>query len=387
MNQVRLVLDKPTIIAQAPPAVKDWGYYQFPLVELLDDQNIHVSFHIEKDSATAYGKASAHYLSQDGGKSFTQLAQKPVNSGISLPNGERIRIKHLSPIPLEGLSLPKAFATSQVYGSLQKMYDPAAIALEYSGYPLERQRAGQTNWELEIKQISAPHELRYSTEGVLPRQMFWRLRQAPDQRIWALAYPYAGLPGRKAECMPVFFVSEDNGQTFQFLSSIPYQPIAEVDEYAEKRNGFTEPDLAFMPDGSIICLMRTQDGYKGGLVRAPLYLARSTDQGKTWSKPVLFDTLGVWPIIQTLENGVTLACYGRPGLYLRATADPAGLDWDGRITVLNPAFNKKRTCAYGGLVALDQSTAYFVYSDFTYPNEEGIPVKTILGCRVQTALE
>ena len=118
-----------------------------------------------------------------------------------------------------------------------------------------------------------------------------------------------------------------------------------------------------------------------------MYLSRSTDNGKTWSKPLFFDTLGVWPIIQTLKNGVTLVCYGRPGLYLRATADPSGLDWDERITVINPGHNKQVTCAYAEMTALDDTTAYFVYSDFAYPNADGVPVKTILGCTVTTAMD
>jgi hypothetical protein len=38
-----------------------------------------------------------------------------------------------------------------------------------------------------------------------------------------------------------------------------------------------------------------------------------------------------------LKNGLTLAVYSRPGLYVRATADPAGLRWAQRVTVVPPS--------------------------------------------------
>jgi len=40
------------------------------------------------------------------------------------------------------------------------------------------------------------------------------------------------------------------------------------------------------------------------------------------------------------------------------------------------------TCSYSGLVALDDASALVTYSDFSYPNAQGIPVKTILARRV-----
>ncbi|MDR3147005.1 MAG: glycoside hydrolase [Treponema sp.] len=186
------------------------------------------------------------------------------------------------------------------------------------------------------------------------------------------------------ENQPVFLVADDLGKTFSFLSTIPYQQLPAYDK--QYRGGFSEPGIAFMPDASIICLLRTENGIKVG--SAPSYICRSTDGGKSWSDADFFDSLGVWPDLVTLKNGVTLACYGRPGFFVRATSDPSGRVWDDRTTVIEPELAAdgseiRNTCGYGGLLALGDDTALLVYSHFKWPNEEGIPAKTILARKLR----
>ena len=114
-----------------------------------------------------------------------------------------------------------------------------------------------------------------------------------------------------------------------------------------------------------------------------MYWSRSTDEGRTWSDPEVFDNLGVWPAIITLNNGVTLTTYGRPGIYLRATADLSGIEWEDRYEIMAPdASGLTNTCAYTDLIALDDNTAYLIYSDFYYPDDEGKKRKTILGRKI-----
>ncbi|MEI6424787.1 MAG: hypothetical protein WCP55_21400 [Lentisphaerota bacterium] len=85
------------------------------------------------------------------------------------------------------------------------------------------------------------------------------------------------------------------------------------------------------------------------------------------------------PHMVSYDNGVTLLSYGRPGFFLRATIDPAGLEWGERIQILEQGHG---TCSYSGLVAIDSNSAFVTYSDFAFPNGEGVPVKTILGRHV-----
>ena len=92
-----------------------------------------------------------------------------------------------------------------------------------------------------------------------------------------------------------------------------------------------------------------------------------------------FDDRGVWPQLLTLECGVTLASYGRPGFFIRATDDPACLRWEERIRLVEDGTRKdKTTCSYSYLFALNDRTAGLVYTDFTVKDENGIARKTVL---------
>ena len=161
-------------------------------------------------------------------------------------------------------------------------------------------------------------------KAALPTPFLWgKMRVAPDQSLWALTYNLP-LQAGKPQYSPLFLRSLDQGHTWNVLGEINYQGDERVDSNAAKRDGFTEPDCNFRPDGSVICVMRTSDGFGHG----PLYLARSKDGARTWSKPVVFDRGfdgGKMPQLLTLDNGVTLAAYGQsggPGYFaVRATSE------------------------------------------------------------------
>ena len=89
----------------------------------------------------------------------------------------------------------------------------------------------------------------------------------------------------------VFLRSEDHGYTWGVLGEIPYRPDRAADPQADRRDGFTEPEFNLMPDGSVLCLIRTHDLLGVG----PLYWCRSLDSGQSWSHPHVFDDCGVWP--------------------------------------------------------------------------------------------
>ena len=115
----------------------------------------------------------------------------------------------------------------------------------------------------------------------------------------------------------------------------------------------------------------------------PSYITRSTDNCKTWSEPVVFDEVGVLPQMLTLDCGVTLASYGRPGVFVRATDDPSGQIWQDRVDVGVGGTRANwsiYSCSYTSLIPLDSHTALLAYADFQYPSakNEREAAKTIL---------
>jgi hypothetical protein len=79
----------------------------------------------------------------------------------------------------------------------------------------------------------------------------------------------------------------------------------------------------------------------------------------------------------TLKNGVTLSAYGRPGLYVRASADSVGRTWGRRATVVPPGVVHTDTCSYCALLPLSDDTALIAYSDFNVPGPDGTMRKAI----------
>jgi hypothetical protein len=385
-NKIKLEISEPIVISQAKEDIKTWGCWQFPLIERFPDGKLYVSFQVVVDTAEAYGKHREQAISNDNGETWEDglVYRKYDDSiglfGATLNNGDRFEVVQKNAIPAGSLNLPRPIAESKPYGNGIKIYDAKDFPEETKGWYFLRLPKGSDKWELEQAVVDFPGETRYSCDGLVPIPFLWRMRKAPDGKLWGVHYDF--MIGGKCPVhlmRPIFLVSEDNGRTWTYRSEIPYIGNKGIDPHSDKRDGFTEPNITFMPDGSIFCLLRTSDGNGKG----PMYWSRSTDDGFTWSKPEYFDDRGVWPSIITLNNGVTLASYGRPGVYFRATEDPSGLEWDDRYEILAPdSSGKANTCSYTEMVEIDDNTAYLVYSDFFYPYGEGNRRKTILGRKI-----
>lgn len=132
--------------------------------------------------------------------------------------------------------------------------------------------------------------------------------------LLALAYgnfigddvPINGFTPKKGEA-PMYrtymLSSNDNGETWHYLSTVAYDGVT-------GQESFCEPCLANFGDGELLVIMRTGR-------YAPLQQVRSLDGGKTWSKPVSLETLGLQPKTTLLDNGVLVCSFGwRPMRYI-----------------------------------------------------------------------
>lgn len=382
----RIELLEPVTVTLAPPEIRQWGPYQFPGLERLPDGRIQVSSQGGADSATAYGVPPMQAVSADEGKTWTVLplaknttgAVNCTQSALRLDNGERIQIKMLRPLKADSLHVPPApvgqflnYGHTFTYYRAEDLAPAARDGWRMYRYPKD----GQPPME-ERATIRCPGELRCVTEEVLvlPWDTGHRLLRAPDDAIWAIGQDCRIVDGRFREKWAMTILrSTDLGHSFDLWGEIPYAPEPAADLKAATRVGFSEPCVHFMPDGSILCLLRTTDGNGVG----PMYRARSVDNGRTWTTPVVFDDLGVWPQALTLANGVTLVAYGRPGLFVRATRDPAGNHWGPRMEIVKPGKLHTDTCSYCSLLALGDDTALVAYSNFNLPNADGKVCKGI----------
>lgn len=377
-----IALHDPVVVSQAPPELRNWGPWQFPSIQRLPDGRLVVAFHVEADSATAYGLPRQVAVSEDEGETWQPAegdeAAVLTSPWIQLPDGELLRQVHLRSIDPEtvGDQLPAVVCeTEGGYNNPLTVFDARQFPVDLTGYRFARRRAGSDEWVKERATVNVPGAIRAIYMGVLTFPWMQRIVPAPDGSLWGVNHGKRLVDGGVQEKHGALFVrSVDAGHTWDLLGEIPYQPDESADPHAAERDGFTEPNVAFLPDGSVLCLLRTTDANGVG----PMYVSRSTDGGLTWSRPEIFDDLGVWPALAVLGCGVTLAAYGRPGLFVRTAADPAARRWEERVPVIERLEQQRDTCSYSDLLPMSDTEALIAYSDFSWPDGQGRPRKTIL---------
>ena len=159
--------------------------------------------------------------------------------------------------------------------------------------------------------------------------------------------------------------STDRGRTWEYLSTVVYDPGIGLES-------FCEPDLLTLPDGDVLCFMRT--GGSGGKF-TPLYLSRSKDDGKTWSQPEPVADRGVWPNSCRMKNGVLVCTYGRPGNWLMFSLDN-GRTWKGHF-----CFYDRGTTSYNSVEEIEPDTLLVVY-DGQFLDDNGNLTRGVLGTRL-----
>lgn len=120
--------------------------------------------------------------------------------------------------------------------------------------------------------------------------------------------------------------STDEGANWTVASTAAYSP----DLPAE---GFCEGVMERVADGSLMIVMRT-GSYQ------PMYVARSNDDGSTWSQPQPLvagpkdqPVVGIYPSLTLMPNGTLVLYIGRPGQSILASTDGNGRHWSTPQTV------------------------------------------------------
>lgn len=380
---IKLSFGKPAVVSYGPTyAEAGWGTHQFPVIRRLPDGRIAASFHIVGDTTEDYGLEKGWAVSSDGGQSFAPVSPQELPAikarfGTRLPSGRYLRGVTPKPYKIDDAlhaALTKKMGRRKFCLGVEEIPDGL---FEKDTWRFAISGPDSLQEEEFFSDLDFPGMTLGLTTGAIIRPFsFGPIKVAPDGSVWIAHYSHGRNPenlGFTSFYACYYFRSTDEGRSFHLQSWNQYLPDTWAFPDAFTTEGFCEPDICFMPDGSMITLMRTGS-------YTPSYLARSTDDGRSWSKPVLFDRCGVLPQLLHLPCGVTLASYGRPGLFVRATDDPSGMRWEAPIELMpyDAEQTFKSSCSYTDLLEVDDRTALMAYTDFKVDDGTGTLRKTVL---------
>ena len=377
------------VVEQGAVGDDKWGHYQFPGLAYTLDGNIVATWNYTSDTIDDYLNTVRKKVSTDGGLTWSDDESLcSVPDKFQMSNGKyfvgfRSANAHISTWQNAyepGYTWSASDGSYKLFfvDDLPKNDDTTVWGKEYDP------ETGETK-EFECT-INWPNAAltEYPGGKIYPMTQMFALSQDSivfiDGVMYLAIYFYgfnSNTDGREnaisdycKRYSTYIFTSEDNGRTWDFLSQM--LPIR-----SEGPEGLCEPCLNVMPDGSVMMLMRS-GGPTTGNKGYPIYRVISTDKCQTWGAIKAFDDIGVLPQMVTLDCGVSIATYGRPYMRIRATADPTGKTWQAAQTFDLASGENQTSCYYTDLLALDDTHALWIYSDFKYPNADGVPVKSII---------
>lgn len=193
--------------------------------------------------------------------------------------------------------------------------------------------------------------------------------QLADGRL--LATSQIKRPGDVKSSVPIH-LSDDRGLTWRFLSHAGLD-LAPHDRH----EGFTEPRLLRLTNGTLLCLLRTANpdtAKRNGYTYEGLEVVRSTNDGRTWSAPTTVAPRGVYPDAVAMRSGVIAVSYGRPGNNVIFSID-GGESWICNLRVADTI--RAPDCGfYNSLIEVAPGTLLLVYSTGERTNE---PSAIVLG--------
>jgi hypothetical protein len=182
-----------------------------------------------------------------------------------------------------------------------------------------------------------------------------RAIELPDGSI--ITTGYGRWRGEKATST-FCFRSTDGGQSYSVLPMVagPSDVSWAFDIWGVP--GPCEPAIEVMPDGSLLCLMRTG---AGGTTSPRMLIARSADGGRTW-KHQKCPFPGVMPKLLRMSNGVLVCAFGRPGNNLIFSMDN-GRTW-GHERAITPA--DINSSGYLDIIETEPGRLFVMYDAYDY---------------------
>ncbi len=380
-----VILSDPTVIFQGAQGDTQWGHYQFPTLSYATNGSIIARWSYGNDDVYGGGGNDAIkkvLVSDDGGVTWRDATDAdktkytlPIGgfSNVSGYDEAKLSDRKTYPPAVEGGGFRLYFAEdlrgvstklntpfrASLFNETTQTYVSQEVTVNWPHMPVYAWGSANTiapvNYLMAINGKFGFIE----KDGALYYCTYTRgFDSSAKTREEAIANPYCYFYS------VYVFKSVDQGKTWDYISQVSVDAdVYNSEGFNKSCEGFCEPMMTVMADGSVVMLMRTGGG-------SPCYIVRSTNDCASWSKPVLFDHVGVLPQLLTLDCGVTIASYGRPGLYFRTSSDPIGQVWKEHIQIeLSPkAVLADLSCYYTNLLPLDDHSALLIYSDFNHPD-------------------
>ncbi|HPF98925.1 MAG TPA: sialidase family protein [Kiritimatiellia bacterium] len=160
----------------------------------------------------------------------------------------------------------------------------------------------------------------------------------------------------EAEYGTFLLASEDGGRTWTYRST-----VARKKDAPWGVEGPCEPALVVLPNGELLCLMRTGSPMPtaGPTVSSSMLLARSRDGGRTWAYDKMLIP-GVMPKLLQMSNGVLVCAFGRPGNNLIFSLD-GGHSWGHEVSLTRADL---KTTGYCDFAEVATNRLLVVYDSF-----------------------
>ncbi|MBA7643208.1 hypothetical protein ES703_50927 [subsurface metagenome] len=241
--------------------------------------------------------------SKDGGRTWGETPSWPTYAPYQFPDGEIIEISG---------------RWWQVDASQHNVYNVALFRSTDNGYTFEKERVSLfgvpklaemsrfwfSDWD---RYANANHQIVELHNGSLLASAQGRFESDIKERTFVIQ-------------------SNDRGKIWNYLSTVAF----DLTKNGIRSEGFDEPNLLVLPNGDILCFMRS--GGRGARIArcGSLYMSRSKDNGQTWSHADPIADRGVYPTACLMENGIIAVIYGRPGDWLTFSLDQ-GKTWIGHF--------------------------------------------------------
>lgn len=369
--EVKVIQSKEVLVYSAPvnESTKKWGVYAIPRLWRDITGKLVVRLNGEIDCGAADNMQAAENLyfeSEDEGNTWRFVRDGEQKYDINILNGigpaytqvgeYTIAFREKKGVaPIKNIQAQKQFMMPNE-AELVKAYKYGDLSGESKGFELLRYRDGQEEPEILPVEIDFPERevlvitsgrdgnAYYDVEERL-KQMIWKQPYFSSVTVLADGKLGAITCGQNPDVtdhycgIAYLIVSEDGGVTWKKRSTVA--------ESTDLPYGYTgdghENSLTKTPEGVLLCAMRMDMSINPN-VATPIcdtMVAISHDNGYTWSEPTAVADSSVTPQVVSLENGITVLIYGRPGVHLKYSKDN-GKTWSSSYSIIGETLEECR---------------------------------------------